>query len=176
MKRKILYLKFLGLLGVSLFFVFFASCSFSLRDIYQDPQVSVSSFEVKKVTEEVIHGQVWLNIYNPNVYSFEVKLDKCLAFLNGNNIGEFFMEKYTELSSEKSIDLPVEVMVPQAGIITGIVSGLLASFLGNDQTEITITLQGAVMIKKFGIPFKRSFEIDHQVDPLAQLKKWIFVS
>lgn len=160
------YARFLFLIGILLL----SSCSFSLSDIYEAPKITVSRFEVKQITDKVIEGRVWLNIYNANRYSFEIKLDKCQALLNGNQIGELFTQEYAELLPEKSIDLPVEVMVPQSGLVSGVISGLLSSFLGGDQATVVITLKGAAMIKKFSIPFKRSFEINYEVDPLSQLK------
>lgn len=166
-KKSLSYssVRFLFLTGVV-----FAFYSCFLDSVYIDPKVTVSRFEIKEVTRENITGEVWLNIHNGNNYSYSLKLDNCLVALNGIKIGELFVAEYTELLAQNSVDVPVKVIIPKSSLISGIVSGILSSFLAGNQTEVIITIQGTIVIKKFSIPVKKSFEINYPVDALSKLR------
>ncbi len=141
------------------FIIIAATILSSCSSIFKEPEIKVSQIKIEKITDSDIKGRLSVDIYNPNSISFEIKLGDCQIVVNNSLVGEFSKNKYQEIPAGKNQKTSIDITIPKSKLM----STLFTSFLGGKEIS-GVTIEGAIYIRKFFIPFKNNFSISHDFD------------
>jgi len=111
--------------------------------LFEQPGLKIHSFHIKKLKNLEVFFRVDIEVYNPNLISFEIKSIECEVEMEGKPSASIDYEVKAVIPSRSSVIVPFEVQSTSFDIISSLLN-IIKSSKKTDNKKIAYKIKGKI--------------------------------